>query len=57
MPKAKGVETALDDMQNLPFEEALNDAAFKIRWKSACVILPFEEREALRANRLGGRAG
>jgi len=23
MPKAKGVETALDDTQNLPFEEAL----------------------------------
>jgi HEAT repeat protein len=36
---------------------ALNDAAFKIRWKVACVILPFEEREALRANRRGGRAG
>ena len=36
---------------------ALHDAAFKIRWKAACVILPFEEREALRANRLGGRAG
>ena len=30
---------------------ALNDAAFKIRWKVACIILPFEEREALRANR------
>jgi len=37
--------------------EALNDAAFKIRWKVACVILPFEEREALRAKRWGGRAG
>ena len=35
--------------------EALNDAAFKIRWKAACVILPFEEREALRANREGVR--
>lgn len=31
--------------------EALNDAAFKIRWKAACYILPFEEREALRAKR------
>jgi HEAT repeat protein len=31
--------------------EALNDAAFKIRWKAACIILPFEEREALLANR------
>ena len=30
---------------------ALNDAAFKIRWKAACIILPFEEREALRARR------
>ena len=30
---------------------ALNDAAFKIRWKVACVILPFEEREAMRASR------
>jgi HEAT repeat protein len=29
---------------------ALNDAAFKIRWKAACIVLPFEEREALRAN-------
>jgi HEAT repeat protein len=37
--------------------EALNDAAFKIRWKVACVILPFEEREALWASRWGGRAG
>ena len=37
--------------------EALNDAAFKIRWKVACVILPFEERETLRATRQGGRAG
>ena len=36
---------------------ALNDAAFKIRWKAACIILPFEEREALRAKRWGGRAG
>src|SRR5262245_62063453 len=31
--------------------DALNDAAFKIRWKAACVVLPFEEREAIRANR------
>src|SRR4051794_8966920 len=37
--------------------EARNDAAFKIRWKVAGVILPFEEREALRANRWGDRAG
>jgi HEAT repeat protein len=29
--------------------EALNDAAFKIRWKAACIVLPFEEREAMRA--------
>ena len=36
---------------------ALNDAAFKIRWKVACVILPFEEREALRTNRWVGRVG
>jgi HEAT repeat protein len=35
--------------------EALNDAAFKIRWKVACAILPFEEREALRAERLPQR--
>ncbi len=33
---------------------ALHDAAFKIRWKAACIILPFAEREALRANRSGG---
>ncbi len=31
--------------------EALNDAAFKIRWKAAGIILPFEEREAMRVNR------
>ncbi|MDP9309502.1 MAG: HEAT repeat domain-containing protein [Chloroflexota bacterium] len=31
--------------------QALNDASFKIRWKAACIILPFEEREAMRANR------
>ncbi len=31
--------------------EALNDASFKVRWKAACIILPFEEREAMRANR------
>jgi HEAT repeat protein len=30
---------------------ALHDPAFKIRWKAACVILPFDEREALRASR------
>src|SRR4051795_9020808 len=36
--------------------EALNDAAFKIRWKAACVILPFEEREALRARGLRARS-
>ena len=30
---------------------ALNDGSFKVRWKAACIILPFEEREALRANR------
>jgi HEAT repeat protein len=37
------VEAALRD--------ALNDPAFKIRWKAACVILPFEQRQALRASR------
>jgi HEAT repeat protein len=31
--------------------EALNDAAFKIRWKAAGIMLPFEEREAMRVNR------
>jgi HEAT repeat protein len=31
--------------------DALNDASFKIRWKAACVVLPFHEREAMRANR------
>ena len=31
--------------------EALNDAAFKICWKAAGIILPFEEREAMRVNR------
>ncbi len=31
--------------------EALNDAAFKIRWKAANIILPFEEREVMRATR------
>jgi HEAT repeat protein len=31
--------------------DALSDAAFKIRWKAACVILPFEERQAIRATR------
>jgi HEAT repeat protein len=31
--------------------EALTDASFKVRWKAACIILPFEEREVLRANR------
>lgn len=31
--------------------DALSDAAFKIRWKAACVVLPFEQREAIRANR------
>jgi len=31
--------------------EALDDASFKIRWKAACVILPFEEREAMRASK------
>ena len=30
---------------------ALNDAAFKIRWKAAGIILPFEEREAMRVKR------
>ena len=30
---------------------ALNDAAFKIRWKAAGIMLPFEEREAMRVNR------
>ena len=37
--------------------DALHDAAFKIRWKAACVILPFEERQALRATRQRARAG
>lgn len=27
--------------------EALNDASFKVRWKTACIILSFEEREAM----------
>ncbi|HEU5097677.1 MAG TPA: HEAT repeat domain-containing protein [Roseiflexaceae bacterium] len=31
--------------------EALNDTSFKVRWKAACIILPFEEREVMRANR------
>lgn len=30
---------------------ALNDAAFKIRWKAACIVSSFEEREAMRSNR------
>ncbi|MEO7909561.1 MAG: HEAT repeat domain-containing protein [Roseiflexaceae bacterium] len=36
--------------------DALNDPAFKIRWKAACVILPFEEREAMRVARQQQRA-
>ena len=36
---------------HVALREALNDAAFKIRWKAAGIILPFEEREALRVNR------
>jgi HEAT repeat protein len=35
----------------IALREALNDAAFKIRWKAACIILPFAEREAMRASR------
>ncbi len=31
--------------------KALQDASFKIRWKAACIVLPFEQREALRASR------
>ncbi len=31
--------------------EALSDRARKIRWKAAGIILPFEEREAMRVNR------
>lgn len=30
---------------------ALQDRAFKIRWKAACVVLTFEERQTLLANR------
>ena len=36
---------------HVALREALNDAAFKIRWKAAGIILPFEEREAMRVNR------
>ncbi len=36
---------------HVALREALNDAAFKIRWKAAGIILPFEEREAMRADR------
>lgn len=32
-------------------QAALSDPAFKIRWKAACVVLPFEERQALLAKR------
>ncbi len=36
---------------HVALREALNDAAFKIRWKAAGIMLPFEEREAMRVNR------
>ena len=42
---------AMEPRVQAALRAALNDAAFKIRWKAACVILPFEEREAIRANR------
>lgn len=43
--------TATEPRVNAALRAALNDAAFKVRWKAACIILPFEEREALRAHR------
>jgi len=49
--------SALEPRVQAALRAALNDAAYKIRWKAACVVLPFEEREALRANRRAGRAG
>ena len=36
---------------HVALREALTDAAFKIRWKAAGSMLPFEEREAMRVNR------
>ena len=42
---------AMEPRVHAALRDALNDAAYKIRWKAACVILPFEEREAIRANR------
>ena len=47
----------MDPRVQTALRQALNDASFKIRWKAACVILPFEEREALRTNRKSVRAG
>ena len=41
---------------HVALREALNDAAFKIRWKAAGIMLPFEEREAMRVNRFRGAA-
>jgi HEAT repeat protein len=49
--------SALEPRVQAALRDALNDAAFKIRWKAACVVLPFEQREALRASRRGGRTG
>ena len=47
-----GLRTASDEPRvRAALRAALNDAAFKIRWKAACVILPFEERQAMLANR------
>ena len=47
-----GLRSASTDQRvQAALREALNDAAFKIRWKAACIILPFEEREAMRTTR------
>ena len=42
---------AMEPRVQIALRDALSDASFKIRWKVACCILPFEEREAMRANR------
>ena len=47
-----GLRSARTELRvHVALREALNDAAFKIRWKAAGIILPFEEREAMRVNR------
>ncbi len=43
--------SATEPRVHAALQEALHDAAFKIRWKAACIVLPFEEREALLAKR------